>query len=182
MRPTNTDTQQIERTIAGEGMASEQAADLAALQAAAAEQPGAMPVSMAEPEPAGPNLAQEITGIITVAVQTLGPMFPSLREVYTKETTEAAAGAIAAVCNKHGWLQGGMFGEWGEEIACVAVCGPLALATYQGVRGDLAKHKAKAEAKAGPLAVGADLTAPAPPPAPPTPKTVQFGAPVEAAT
>lgn len=178
MKPTNTDTQQTERDIQA-SMQSEQAADLAALQAQAMNEDQASHQAPAM-APAGPDLAGEIAGIITVTVQTLGPMFPSLKEVYTKETTEAAAGAVAAVCNKHGWLSGGMFGEYGEEIACLAVCGPLALATYQGISADLAKHKAKAEAKAGALGMGVDLSTPPPAKAPPAPKTVQFGAPVEA--
>lgn len=149
MKPTNTETQQVERDIQGQGMASEQAADLARLQAAATDVDAAAPVE-AEPQRQGPDLAAEISGVITVAVQTLAPMFPSLRGIYTEETTQAAAGAVAAVCNKHGWLQGGMFGEYGEEIACLAVCGPLAFATMQGVRADLEKHKAKATVRLEP--------------------------------
>lgn len=175
MKPTNTNTQQIERDIAGEGMASEQAADLAALQASA-EQGAAMPVQMAEPEPEGPDLAAEIQGILTIVVQTLGPMFPSLPEIYTEPTKTAVGGAVAAVCNKRGWLQGGMFGEYGEEIACLAVCGPLALATYKGVQGDLAKHKAKADAKAGRIELDKPADWPEAPTVAPS-KTVTFGAP-----
>ena len=53
----------------------------------------------------------------------------------------AAAQAIAAVCNKHGWMQGGMMGRWGEEIACVAILGPLALQTVKGVKADLAARE-----------------------------------------
>lgn len=122
----------------------EQAADLAALQAAAAEQPAAP--GTPEPEPL-PNLADEIAAMISVAVQTLKPAFPSLEEIYTKATTQAAAGAIAGVCEKHGWMQGGLFGKWGEEIACLAIVGPLAFATYSGITADLEKGKARAEKK-----------------------------------
>lgn len=140
----------------------EQAADLAALQAAAAgsEEPGTL---TAEPESPRLDLAQEITGLATVAVATLGPMFPSLKTIYTPQVIEAAAQAIAGVCNKHGWMQGGMMGEWGEEIACVAIVGPLAWQTHQGIKADLAardKDKpTKPEALTGP---GPDLAAPVP--------------------
>lgn len=155
MKPSNTETQDIERQIIG----SEQAADLAALTAAASEgaaQPGA---PVAEPEPAGPDLAQEIAGLVTVAVATLGPLFPSLRTTYTPEVTQAAAESIARVCDKHGWLQGGMMGKWGEEIACAAIVGPLAFQTYQGVKADLEARKPPAEPA---RIAGPDLTAPAP--------------------
>lgn len=151
---------------------SEQAADLAALQAAANDD-AAGPAVPAAAAPAGPDLATEIAGLVGVAVATLGPVFPSLKATYTDEVTKAAAAAIAAVCVKHGWAQNGLMGRWGEEIACAAIVGPLAWQTYQGIRADLAARQPAAEparAIAGP-----DLAAPAPAPAAPS-KTVTFGA------
>lgn len=139
---------------------AEQAADFAALQAAANEASAGPPVA-GENVPAVQNvldLANELEGLIKVAVATLAPMFPSLRETYTPEVTTAAASAIAAVCNKHGWMQGGMFGEWGEEIACAAIVGPLALTTYQGISHDMAEAKARAK-----QAENGRISAPVPP-------------------
>lgn len=156
-------------------MSAEQRADFAALQAQAA---GAPPVPGAEPQPqeTGPDLAQELAGLITVAAVTLKPLFPSLEATYTPEVTKAAAGAVAAVCNKHGWMQGGMMGEWGEEVACLAIVGPLAFSTYQGISADL---QARAEANRKPQALGhqggPDLSAPAPQAAAGS-NTVSFGA------
>jgi hypothetical protein len=174
MKPSNTNTQPVEREIdAGNAAAStsEQAADLQALQAAAAEgQPGT--VAQAAPEPTGPDLASEIAGLVSVAVATLSPVFPSLKTIYTKETTAAAAAAVAGVCNKHGWLQNGLMGKWGEEIACLAIVGPLAYQTAQGIRADLA---ARAPAKPPERLGGPELKA-KPAEAPQAPKTVQFGA------
>lgn len=143
-------------------MSAEQTADLAALQASAA---GAPPVPGTEPisEPPRPDLAQEITGLVTVAVTVLEPMFPSLKATYTQEVTQAAAQAIAGVCNKRGWMQGGMMGEWGEEIACAAIVGPLAFSTWQGIRADLeARAKAAKKTEAITVQSGPDLSAPAP--------------------
>ena len=150
----------------------EQAADLAALQAAAgSEETGTLTV---EPEAIRLDLAQEIAGLATVAVATLGPMFPSIKTIYTPEVTEAAAQAVAAVCNKHGWMQGGIMGKWGEEIACAAIIGPLAWQTHQGIKADLAAREkekpTKPEALTGP---GPDLTAPVPG-APVAQKTITF--------
>lgn len=124
---------------------AEQAADFAALQAAANEASAGPPVAGEAAQVPNLDLAHELEGLIKVAVATLAPIFPSLRETYTPEVTTAAAGAIAAVCNKHGWMQGGMFGEWGEEIACAAIVGPLALTTYQGIAQDMARAKAQAK-------------------------------------
>lgn len=147
----------------------EQAADLAALQAAAASTETA-PDAIDQAEAPRMDLAQEIAGLATVAVATLGPMFPSLKTIYTPEVTEAAAQAIAAVCNKHGWMQGGMMGKWGEEIACVAIVGPLALQTLQGVKADLAAREKEKPTRPERIA-GPDLAAPAPAPGAAVPQT-----------
>ncbi len=123
----------------------EQAADLAALTAAANDAPPVPGAPVQEPEPLKPDLASEIEAIIMMTVATLGPMFPSLKETYTAPVTGAASQSIAAVCNKHGWLQNGMMGQYGEELACLAIVGPLAYSTYTGIKADLAAKQPKAE-------------------------------------
>lgn len=163
---------------------AEQAADLAALQAAATSgEAVAAPAPAGATEAAqGPDLAQEIAGLVTVAVATLSPVFPSLKGIYTEETTAAASNAVAMVCKKHGWLSGGMMGNYGEEIACLAIVGPLAFATYQGVQADLEAKRATAKVE---KLEGLDLTAKIEAPTAPidaTSKTVTFGAPVPAET
>jgi hypothetical protein len=180
MKPTNTNTQDIERDIdKGNGVTSEQAADLAALQRAATDVDAAAPGQAVEAVEQGPDLASEIAGLMTVAVTTLKPMFPSLGRIYTAESIGAASGAIAGVCNKRGWLQGGMFGEWGEEIACVAVVGPLAIATYQGVKADIEGNQRKAiEHKDSQTLPVVDMTAKREADPLPSGKDVIIGAPV----
>lgn len=116
---------------------AEQAADLAALQFAAAGAP--LPVTVTATEQAPKiDLAAELAGLMALTVGTIGPMFPSLRTIYTDDTMQAASAAIASVCNKHGWMQDGVGGRFGEEIAAAFVLGPLAWATYAGIKGDLA--------------------------------------------
>ena len=130
-----------------ENVQPEQAADLAALTAAASG--GEVEAAATEAAQVQLQLADELAGLIAMAVATLSPMFPSLKKTYTQEVTATAAGAIAAVCNKHGWMQGGMFGEFGEEVACLAIVGPLAFSTYTGISADLkamAKENEKLEA------------------------------------
>jgi len=167
MKPSNTNTQPVERDIeAGNAAAdaptasAEQAADLAALQAmASGAEPGA--VAVVEEEQ-GPTLQEEIAAAMGMAVAMLGPIFPSLKGIYTPEAMGAASGAIAAVCQKHGWLGGGLMGKYGEEIACVAIVGPLGFATYQGVRADLADMAKKRPVDAVAKQDGIDLAAPLP--------------------
>lgn len=171
MKPSNTNTQQIERDIeAGNkvngpapGLAeasAEQDADLAALKAMATGEPG-QAVAVVEEEK-GPTLQEEIAGAMGMVVSILGPIFPSLKTIYTPEAMGAASGAIAGVCDKHGWLGGGLMGRYGEEIACLAIVGPLGFATWQGVRADLAEMAKKRPVDAVEKKDGADLTAPLP--------------------
>lgn len=88
------------------------------------------------------SLGAEISGVLQAVSGMLAPVFPSLSAIYTPGACQGAGAAIEAVCNKHGWLQGGLMGKWGEEIAAAAVLAPLAFATYQGVRRDLAAREA----------------------------------------
>lgn len=128
-------------------MSAEQAQDLAALQEfanGAPIVPGSPEAIEAEKIANRPKLADEIAGAVSLFVSIAGPMFPSLKTIYTDETTQAAAAAIAAVCDKHGWIQGGIMGEWGEEISALIVCGPLAVATYHGIKGDIAAREQRA--------------------------------------
>lgn len=131
---------------------AEQAADLAALQAgadAAPLPPGAEPPP---PEPPPVDLGGELAQALLIVSKILAPALPSLATIYTEQSCGAAGASIAAVCDKHGWMQDGFLGKWGPEIACLAVCAPMAVATAQGVKGDMAKLKAKAdEAKASKL-------------------------------
>lgn len=175
MKPSSTDTQSIEADIQAGESTAEQAADLAALRAAAV--PEAVPGQAVE-EQTGPDLAGELAAGVTIFVGILGPIYPSLRSIYTPDATAAAAGAVAAVCNKHGWLQGGMMGKWGEEIACLAVVGPLAFATVQGIKADTEARQEKKQPATEPGAL-LDLTEPSASTSSQAPgagqKTVTFG-------
>lgn len=153
-----------------ENLQAEQAADLAALESMAGE--GAQPVGEVAAVPEVPDLAGELGGAITMAVGMLGPMFPSVQGIYTPEVITAVSGSVAAVCEKHGWLQDGLMGRYGEEIACVAVVGPVAFATYKGIQADIAARK-----PAQPVAAPGELEFKAPVVAGnPGAKTVSVGA------
>jgi hypothetical protein len=111
----------------------------------AAEQP-LLPGEEPPAPPVDPvaSLADEIAGIVLSVTAVLSPALPSLKRIYTPETTRAAGAAVAAVCVKHGWLSGGLMGEWGEEITAAVVLLPLAITTYKGVKGDVEAIKAQA--------------------------------------
>lgn len=148
-----------DQTAPEAAQASSAAADWAALEAAANEGAGAVAAPV---EPAGPDLAQELTGLILAFVAVATPIFPSLGAIYTPETAGAAAGAVASVCVKHGWLEGGVMGEYAEEVTAAIVLLPLAVATNNGIRADLDARRAK-EAEKAPKA-GTVIAAPEPGP------------------
>lgn len=130
-------------------MPEEQAAEFAALNSAAVDA-NASPEAV-QAAPVLPSLADELTGLVTALIAVASPMFPSLKPIYTPEVISAASGAVAAVCKKHGWLSGGVMGEYAEEVTALIVCAPLALATVQAVRSDLAAMKPKAAPVAAPV-------------------------------
>lgn len=157
---------------------AEQAAELAALEAQAGPVEG-QAGRVAEPAAPAVDLAAEIKALTLAFVGMAAPILPSLPTIYTEETTAAAAGAVAAVCNKHGWMQGGLMGDYGEEIAAAVVLLPLALATYRGVSGDIAAMKKKPGP--GPAQIGADTgAATVSDTGAINQKTVVFGAPIPA--
>lgn len=113
------------------------AADVVTASQPAAALPAVDPVAV---------LADEVAGIMSAVVAALSPMLPSLQGIYTDATTRAAASAIAAVCVKRGWLAGGLFGAYREEISAATILIPLGMATYQGVMADM-NRKPKPEEK-----------------------------------
>lgn len=124
----------------------QEAQDWAALESQAAATAGPIE-GEAETLPAV-DLAAEIGGLLTLLSEMAAPAFPSLKKIYTPQTIERASGSIAAVCNKHGWLSGGVMGGWAEEITAAAVLVPLAATTYAGIKADIAARQKEAEAHA----------------------------------
>lgn len=126
-------------------MSDEQAADFARLQAAAGDgvPMGGAPLEggAADVDPLE-KLTGELADAAGMVIAMASNALPSLKPIYTPDVIRAGAAQWAALCHKHGWLRGGVWGgEWKEEIACAVFTVPLAIATYQAVKADLAKIK-----------------------------------------
>jgi len=126
--------------------------------AAAAAGPEAMMAAHAEAE--ATMLADQNTGqvrmILALAVPLLGKLYPSLTAIYTDPTCDQVAGTLGPVLTKYGINLGDLGSQWGEEIAAVLVCGPIAVVTYQGIKADIqarADEVPKAVASAQPQRV-----------------------------
>ena len=145
-------------------MLPEQAADFAALQAAAAEQEAEAAAMVGEEEQAGPDAAAETAAMFGAAVALLSPMLPYLPAIYTPERIEQLAGAYVPVAEKYGWSAGGWLDRFGAEIALVVVAGPMVVQTvgaHKAMRAEREREerarKAAAEVtpKAAPVALEA---------------------------
>lgn len=136
-----------EQTDIGQEISGEAAADLRALQRMADEDPNELPDPDAPPPaPLPPPLDQELAGMLLMLSKVVAPAFPSIAAIYTEEACGAAGAAVAGVCDKYGWLQGGVGGEYGPELMCLFVVGPLAFATYGAVQGDIEARRPKQRA------------------------------------
>jgi len=87
---------------------------------------------------------------LDIAIPFLSRLYPSLAEVYTDEARGAVAATVGPVLTKYGIDLGDVGGRYREEIAMVVVCGPIAMATYQGMKADI-----EAREKQAPKAVAA---------------------------
>lgn len=114
--------------------------------------------------------SQGVRMMLDMAIPMLGAMYPSLEAVYTEQTRQQVAMALGPVMAKHGVSLKEWGGKYGEEIAAVFVCGPIALATYKGIKNDIeARHAPRLAApKPAPLvaAPAVEQEGPAPASAP----------------
>ena len=125
--------------------------ELAALEteAAAVDAVNAPPVeTQAEAGPVVPGNEQaEVAWLITILAGLFAPVFPSLQKIYTPDTINSIAAAAVPVMAKRGWTTGALLGKYAEELALAAVAVPVALATWQGIKADVAAAKAKDKAE-----------------------------------
>ena len=147
------------------GMSEEQAADLRRLQLAA-DEPNKELQALEDAEAA--NQAAEVAAQVDqnsnavrmgldIAIPFLSRLYPSLAEVYTEEARGMVAMTVGPVMTKYGIDLGDVGGRYREEIAMVVVCGPIAMATYQGMKADI-----EAREKRVPKAVAAKQVDPPP--------------------
>lgn len=98
------------------------------------------------PEVAAPDVPAEVAALLQTVAGLFSPLFPCLASIYTPDTCRRLGDAAAPVMDKYGWSVGGLFERWGAEITLAATAFPVAMATWQGVKADLAAKRApKAE-------------------------------------
>jgi hypothetical protein len=110
---------------------------------AAAGEPGAMIEAARADESAAVAVdnAEQIRMILDLALPLLGSMYPSLNDVYTEAARGAVAASLARVLTKYGININDWGGRYKEEIGALMVCGPIAWATVQAVKSDIAARE-----------------------------------------
>lgn len=120
-------------------------AELAQLEqlasAADADLVGASEISAPGAEPAAPepSTADQIKGLLHLAVMTLAPALPFLPDCYPEATREQIAVCAAEVCKKHGWDVGSVMTP---ELALAAVSIPPTIAAVMVGRQYFAAKRA----------------------------------------
>jgi hypothetical protein len=125
----------------GEVVSEEQAADLARLTMQAGEGQDAGPIP--EAEPAGPTPEESLAGLLTLAGMAAGMAgMTRTAGVWGADTCRGFAERAVPVLAKYGWGQRVLGflqdGAGVEEMALLAFAAPVALATWQAARADLA--------------------------------------------
>jgi hypothetical protein len=133
----------------GKGMSEEQAQNLRALEAAAGEPDAA--VAQLEQKEADQAQAvmdqgttenvQAVMLMLQLAVPLLSKLYPSIGDVYTEDACVSVASSVGPVLTKYGVSLGDMGGKYKEEITMVVVCWPIAAATYEGIKSDIAARE-----------------------------------------
>lgn len=129
------------------------AAEAAAIdaQASAATDPPGAPEAEA---PAAPDVQAEVAALLQAVAGMLAPMFPSLATIYTPDTCRRLGESAAPVMDKYGLSVGGLFERWGAEITLAATAFPVALATWQGIKADIAARRHAPMPQPAPPAAG----------------------------
>lgn len=130
-------------------MSAEQSADLRRLMLAA-DEPNAelQAVEDAEAARAAAEQAAQVDQNsnavrmgLDIAIPFLSRLYPSLEAIYDEQARTAVAMTVGPVLTKYGIDLGDVGGRYREEIAMVMVCGPIAVATYQGIMTDVGARK-----------------------------------------
>lgn len=146
---------------------------------AAATSPAAIMEQQAQAEAMGlsDQNSQAVGMMLGLAVPILSRLYPSLEQVYTPETCGALSASLGPVLAKYGVNLTEWGGAYKEEIGALFVCGPVAWATVQGIKADIA---ARAGAPAAVPVAGPATLNPAPPATGPRPGDFAYREPVEA--
>jgi hypothetical protein len=82
--------------------------------------------------------SQGVAMILGMAVPLLSRMYPSLAGVYTPEEQAAIAASLGPLLAKYKVSLKDWGSTYKEEIGALFVCGPIAWATVQGIKADIA--------------------------------------------
>ncbi len=115
-------------------------------KAVEAGEPGAVLAQQAEAEQVaqGGEKTAQIGMILALALPLLGAMYPSLPGIYTEQAREAIAQSLGPLMTKYNISLSDWGSAYKEEIGALMVCGPIAWATVNGIKADIAAREKQA--------------------------------------
>jgi hypothetical protein len=84
--------------------------------------------------------AAAVRGMLAVAIPLICPLYPSLEAIYSPDVCVQLAVTLGPLLAKYNVNLEDMGGKYREEIAAAFVCGPIAIATYKGIKADIASR------------------------------------------
>ena len=92
----------------------------------------------------------QVRMMLDLGIPILSRLYPSLADIYTPEACGMVAASLGPVLAKYNINLADWGSAYKEEIGALMVCGPIAWATVQGVKADIAARADKSP-KAGVL-------------------------------
>ncbi len=85
----------------------------------------------------------QVRMIMDLAIPLLGTLYPSLPPIYTEAKRGLIAAALGPVLTKYDISLSDWGSAYKEEIGALMICGPVAWATVQGIKADIASRAEK---------------------------------------
>ncbi len=89
---------------------------------------------------------QNIAAVLNVLMTIIGPILPTVKEVYNANNIKAIAENTAPLIDKYGWQALIAFGRWEPELKAASVLIPVAFATVQAAKIDIERLKKMGQA------------------------------------
>lgn len=88
---------------------------------------------------------QNIAAILGAVVSIIGPLLPTVKQVYNEANIKAIAQETAPLIEKYGWQNAVGFGRWEPEFRALSIVLAISGPTIQAARIDIERLKAMAK-------------------------------------
>ena len=83
-----------------------------------------------------PDYENEATELVEFALESLEPLYPSIKPIYTPEVRAKIALRTGRLMAKYNFTMGAFMGKWAEEVMFAVLIVPLISKTYVAIQHD----------------------------------------------